>query len=77
MYNLVQEWFADDAAALRELIRVKTWWGQLNQLGIKDGFFPKASKCWRQKPKNLQILPHGEWHLDLKPKLSLRGRIST
>ena len=46
MYKLVQEGFADDAAAPGELIIDKRSWDQLNQLGPKDGYFLKASNCW-------------------------------
>ena len=46
MFNLVQEGFADNAAAPGELIIDKRLWDQLNQLGPKDGHFLKASKCW-------------------------------
>ena len=35
MNNLIQERFADDAAALKELISVQNWWDQLNYLGPK------------------------------------------
>ena len=41
--NLIQEWFADAAAALEELISVQNWWDQLNHLGRNLKFFPKAS----------------------------------
>ena len=44
--TIVQEWFADDAACLGELLRVKKWWDQINGFDAKYGFFPKAYKCW-------------------------------
>ena len=43
--NIVQEWFADDAACVGELLPVK-WSDQINDFGPKYGYFPKASKCW-------------------------------
>ena len=48
--NIVQEWFAHDAACLGELSPVKSpvekWWDQMNDFGPKYGYFPKASKYW-------------------------------
>ena len=43
--DTIQEWFADDAACLGELLPVKKWWDKLNDFGPKYGYFPNASKC--------------------------------
>ena len=44
--DIIQEWYADDAACLGELLPVKKWWNRLNDFGPKYGYYPKASKCW-------------------------------
>jgi hypothetical protein len=44
--DCLQEWFADDAAALGKLVALRAWWDRLRILGPKYGYFPKPSKCW-------------------------------
>ena len=39
-----QAWYADDSSAAGKLQEVKTWWQQLNTLGPRYGYYPKASK---------------------------------
>ena len=39
-----QAWYADDSSAAGKLAEVVIWWQQLNELGPKFGYFPKASK---------------------------------
>ena len=42
--NCKQAWYADDSSATGKLSEVKKWWQNLNSLGPKFGYFPKASK---------------------------------
>ena len=44
--NMVQEWFADDAAYLGEINPVENKWDQINYSGPKYDYFLKASSCW-------------------------------
>ena len=44
--KILQEWFADDAACLGELLPFKKWEDQIKDFRPKYGYFPKASKCW-------------------------------
>ena len=39
-----QAWYADDSSATGKLKEVKDWWLQLNKIGPKFGYYPKASK---------------------------------
>ena len=42
--NCKQAWYADDSSATDKLQEIKNWWHNLNLLGHKFGYYPKASK---------------------------------
>ena len=39
-----QVWYADDSSTAGHLCEIRKWWGILNQLGPKYGYYPNASK---------------------------------
>ena len=39
-----QCWFADDSASAGKILEMKKWWDEMNRVGPKYGYYPKASK---------------------------------
>ena len=71
--ELRQAWFADDAAATRELLTIRRWWTRLCELGHLFGYFPNAEKSWLVVKH--EYLPKAEQlFADLGVKITSAGR---
>ena len=44
--DMKQVWYADDSAGGGSLDAIQAWWEQLQYLGPRFGYYPKASKTW-------------------------------
>ena len=41
--DMLQVWYADDAADAGKLSRMRAWWDKINELGPAFGYFPNAT----------------------------------
>ena len=50
--STLQVWYADDSAACDNLLKLRNWWNELNELGPRYGYFPNSTKtCLLVKPQ--------------------------
>ena len=50
-----QVWYADDSAAIGEIVQLRCWWDKLSVCGPGFGYFPNPSKTWLvTKPEHLE-----------------------
>ena len=50
--STLQVWYADDSAACDNLLKLRNWWNELNELGPCYGYFPNSTKtCLLVKPQ--------------------------
>ena len=50
-----QVWYADDAAAVGDLGRLRRWWDSLVSMGPSYGYFPNPKKSWLVTKDDLEM----------------------
>ena len=80
--HVSQVWLADDATGAGKLHSLNTWWDQIQQEGIKYGYFVKPRKSWLilkdpELEDECKLLFNGSINITLAGKRHLGASIGT